>query len=157
MPVNGYYGILENGTAVIEMAQAAGITLVPETQRNPFYTTTYGVGEMIRDAVLKGCRRFIIGIGGSATNDGGIGMLQALGFEFLDETGKPVQYGAIGLKELAAIRDDQAMAELKECEFRVACDVTNVLCGENGCSAVYGPQKGADSEMIRQMDQWLFS
>lgn len=154
-PVMGTYGILKNGTAVIEMAQAAGLPLVPVEKRNPLYTTTYGVGEMIRDAVLKGCRRFIVGIGGSATNDGGVGMLQALGYGFLDEKGEQVRFGAIGLRDLCRITDDQVLPELADCEFRVACDVTNILCGENGCSAVYGPQKGADPEMIRQMDGWL--
>lgn len=154
-PVTAAYGILKNGTAVLEMAQAAGITLVPAEKRNPLYTTTYGVGEMIKDAVQKGCRRFIVGIGGSATNDGGVGMLQALGYQFLNEKGEQVDFGAIGLRELNRIMDDQVLPELADCEFRIACDVTNILCGQNGCSAIYGPQKGADPEMIRQMDGWL--
>ena len=154
--VNCFYGILEeNKTAIIEMAGAAGITLVPEAKRNPLHTTTYGVGEVIKDAIAKGCRHFIIGIGGSATNDGGIGMLQALGYGMLDKEGKQVPFGAKGLKELETITDDDVIAELRECTFRVACDVTNPLCGELGCSAVFGPQKGADSDMIAQMDQWL--
>ena len=154
--VNCFYGILEESkTAIIEMAGAAGITLVPEAKRNPFHTTTYGVGEVIKDAIAKGCRHFIVGIGGSATNDGGIGMLQALGYGMLDKEGNQVSFGAKGLKELASITDDGVIAELKECSFRVACDVTNPLCGEYGCSAVFGPQKGATPEMIIQMDQWL--
>ena len=154
--VNCFYGILEKSkTAIIEMAGAAGITLVPEAKRNPLHTTTYGVGEVIKDAIAKGCRHFIVGIGGSATNDGGIGMLQALGYGMLDKTGNQVPFGAKGLKELASITDDGVIAELKECSFRVACDVTNPLCGEYGCSAVFGPQKGATPEMITQMDQWL--
>ena len=154
--VNCFYGILEESkTAIIEMAGAAGITLVPEAKRNPLHTTTYGVGEVIKDAIAKGCRHFIVGIGGSATNDGGIGMLQALGYGMLDKTGNQVPFGAKGLKELASITDDGVIAELKECSFRVACDVTNPLCGEYGCSAVFGPQKGATPEMITQMDQWL--
>ncbi|MCR4653474.1 MAG: glycerate kinase [Eubacterium sp.] len=144
-------------TAVIEMAAAAGITLIGESERNPLCTTTYGVGEMIRDAIEKGCRHFIVGIGGSATNDGGIGMLQALGFKFTDGTGKDVPFGAQGLGLLKTLSDDAALPELAECTFRVACDVSNPLCGINGCSAVFGPQKGADSDMIRQMDQWLAS
>lgn len=154
--VNGRYGILRDGfTAVMEMADAAGITLVPDRYRNPLYTTTYGVGETIRDAVRSGCRKFIIGIGGSATNDGGAGMLQALGFDFLDEEGQPVACGAQGLEKLACIRTEHAMTELRECKFHIACDVKNVLCGSEGCSAVFGPQKGADEDMIRRMDGWL--
>lgn len=150
------YGIIEeNGTAILEMSAAAGITLVPEEKRNPLYTTTYGVGEMIRDAVSKNCRRFIIGIGGSATNDGGIGMLQALGYGFLNARGEQAAFGARGLKELAAITDRDVMPELKECRFQVACDVTNPLTGEQGCSAVYGPQKGAGPSMIQLMDRWM--
>ena len=155
-PVNCEYGIIENTkTAVIEMSGAAGITLVPDDKRNPLYTTTYGVGEVIRDAIMKGCRRFIIGIGGSATNDGGIGMLQALGFGFLDKNKTQVPFGASGLQVLESITDEYVIPELAECEFRIACDVTNVLCGEHGCSAVFGPQKGATASMIMKMDKWL--
>ena len=142
--------------AIIEMAAAAGITLVDEKHRNPLDTTTFGVGEMICDAIHKGCRKFIVGIGGSATNDGGIGMLQAFGFEFLNANGKQVPFGAKGLAEIATIIDEHVIPELKECEFKVACDVTNPLCGTQGCSAVYGPQKGATPAMIEDMDQWLF-
>lgn len=150
------YGILEeNKTAIIEMSGAAGITLVPPEKRNPLHTTTYGVGEVIKDAISKGCRHFIVGIGGSATNDGGVGMLQALGYGMLDKDGKPVDFGAKGLKDLEAITDDGVIPELKECTFRVACDVTNPLCGETGCSAVFGPQKGATPVMIKEMDMWL--
>lgn len=137
------------------MSAAAGITMVPEEQRNPLYTTTYGVGEMIRDAIRKGCRHFIVGIGGSATNDGGVGMLQALGFGMLDEKGRQVSFGAQGLQTLKTITDDMVIPELKDCSFRIACDVTNPLCGESGCSAIYGPQKGATPSMILQMDKWL--
>lgn len=155
-PVSCRYGIIqESKTAVIEMSGAAGITLIPAEKRNPLYTTTYGVGEVIRDAISKGCRRFIVGIGGSATNDGGIGMLQALGYRFLNKEGKSVAFGARGLEELDSITDECVLPELDECEFRVACDVTNILCGEQGCSAVYGPQKGATPSMILQMDKWL--
>lgn len=155
-PVVCEYGIIESSkTAVIEMAGAAGITLVPDEKKNPLYTTTYGVGEVIKDAIGKGCRRFIIGIGGSATNDGGIGMLQALGFGFMNKNGQPVPFGARGLEELETITDTYVIPELKECEFRIACDVTNTLCGEQGASAVYGPQKGATPSMIIQMDKWL--
>ena len=155
-PVVCEYGIIdETKTAVIEMSGAAGITLVPDTKKNPLYTTTYGVGEVIRDAIEKGCRRFIVGIGGSATNDGGIGMLQALGYGFLNKDGQQVPFGAIGLRELETITDTYVLPELAECEFKIACDVTNPLCGENGCSSVYGPQKGANPSMIMEMDKWL--
>lgn len=155
-PVEAIYGILEKSkTAIMEMSAAAGITLVDEQERNPLNTTTYGVGEMIKDAIDKGCRHFIMGIGGSATNDGGIGMLQALGYGILDKEGKQVSFGAKGLKEIDRITDDSVILELKECSFRVACDVTNTLCGEQGCSAIFGPQKGATPDMIEQMDKWL--
>lgn len=155
-PVMCEYGIIDAAsTAVIEMAGAAGLVLVPEEKRNPLYTTTYGVGEVIRDAIAQGCRRFIIGIGGSATNDGGVGMLQALGYGFLDKQDRPIAYGASGLQDLETITDDLVIPELSRCRFRIACDVRNVLCGRAGCSAVFGPQKGASPEMIRQMDQWL--
>lgn len=155
-PVEAVYGILDGGrTAVMEMSAAAGLTLVPAGKRDPLRATTYGVGEMIRDAIGKGCRRLIVGIGGSATNDGGAGMLQALGFSLLDRAGRQVEPGARGLAELAEIRDEGALPELRERSFRVACDVTNPLCGERGASAVYGPQKGAGPTVIAQMDRWL--
>ncbi len=150
------YGILEERkTAIIEMSAAAGITLVPDSLRNPMHTTTYGVGQLIKDAIKKGCRKFIIGIGGSATNDGGIGMLQALGYELLDEEGNQVPYGAKGLEKLRNIETANVVPELSECTFQIACDVTNPLCGQNGCSEVYGSQKGADKNMIKEMDEWL--
>ena len=155
-PIKASYGILEESkTAVIEMSAAAGITLVTEEERNPLHTTTYGVGELIKDAILQGCRKFLIGIGGSATNDGGVGMLSALGFSFLDENGNKIALGAKGLKDLKTIETKNVLPELSECTFQIACDVTNPLCGENGCSAIYGPQKGADSKMISDMDLWL--
>lgn len=154
--VNCLYGILEESkTAILEMSGAAGITLVADEERNPLHTTTYGVGEVIKDAIANGCRHFIVGIGGSATNDGGIGMLQALGYGMLDKDGNQVPFGAKGIKEIVTITDDQVIPELKECSFRIACDVTNPLCGERGCSAVYGPQKGATPEMVKKMDAWL--
>lgn len=150
------YGIIgDNSTAVIEMSAAAGITLLRKEELNPLYTTTYGVGEIIRDAIDKGCRNFIIGIGGSATNDGGIGMLQALGFDLLDKNGQSVPFGAIGLKEIDFIGSSKALPELSECTFNIACDVNNPLCGERGCSAVFGPQKGATHETVREMDTYL--
>lgn len=155
-PVEAVYGILdESRTAIIEMSAAAGITLVHGEERNPLNTTTYGVGQMIRDAIEKGCRSFIVGIGGSATNDGGIGMLQALGYGFLNEQGTQVSFGARGVSEIVSITSDQVIPELSECTFKVACDVTNPLCGDRGCSAIYGPQKGATPAMILNMDHWL--
>ena len=154
--IKSSYGIIHNTkTAIIEMSAAAGITLINEKERNPLNTTTFGVGELILDAISKGCRKFVVGIGGSATNDGGIGMLQALGFEFLDKNGDQVSFGAKGLKDIVEIKTDKALEELKDCSFCVACDVKNTLCGENGCSAIYGPQKGATPEMIKDMDGWL--
>lgn len=148
------YVIIEN-TAVIEMSAAAGITLIDKKDLNPLETTTYGVGEIILDAINKGCRNFIIGIGGSATNDGGTGMLKALGYEFKDCHGNEIPQGAKGLQSLCSIKNENVVKELGECKFRIACDVKNPLCGNNGCSAVYGPQKGATPQMIKDMDKWL--
>lgn len=154
--VNAVYGIVDSSkTAIIEMSQAAGITLVSGNEKNPLYTTTFGVGELIKDAINKGCRHFVVGIGGSATNDCGIGMLQALGYEFLDKEGNQVGFGASGVRDIVSIRDENVIKELSECYFRVACDVNNPLCGELGCSAIYGPQKGATKEMVADMDGWL--
>ena len=154
--ITASYGIIsETKTAVIEMAAASGITLVSENERNPFYTTTFGVGEMIADAIEEGCREFIIGIGGSATNDGGIGMLSALGVKFFDKDGNIVEKGGIGLRDLEKIEVGSMLSALKECRFHIACDVKNPLCGENGCSAVFGPQKGLTAENIPLMDAWL--
>lgn len=155
-PVECEYGIIEDRKlAIIEAASVAGLTLVPEETRKPMFTTTYGVGELIKQAIDKGCREFIIGIGGSATNDGGIGMLQALGFGILDADGIQVKFGASGLEDLCMITSRGVLPEVFKCRFTVACDVTNPLCGENGCSKVFGPQKGATDEDIMQMDKWL--
>ena len=132
-PVEAKYCILpDNGTAVMEMAAAAGLTLVPTEKRDPMVTTTYGVGEMIIDALNKGCRKFIIGIGGSATNDGGTGMLSALGFRFLDEKGREIPRGAAGLEKLTSVDTSRKLPELEACQFSIACDVKNPLCGDNG-------------------------
>ena len=132
------------------------LTLVTTKFVDPINFHDFGfVGEIIADAVKRGCRHFLIGIGGSATNDGGIGMLQALGFGMLDENGNQVEFGAKGLRQLKSITTSHVLPELSKCIFRVACDVTNPLCGSTGCSAVFGPQKGADSEMINMMDRWL--
>ena len=158
--VTAEYGILKADstrpkTAIIEMSAAAGITLVPDEKRNPMHTTTFGVGELIKNAIDNGCRHFIVGIGGSATNDGGIGMLQALGYDFLDKNGAPVAYGGAGLQSIARIQAENVLPELKDCTFRVACDVTNPLCGPMGSSAIYGPQKGATPEMVKELDEAL--
>ena len=153
--VTAKYCIVNGSTAVIEMAEAAGLPLVPPEMRDPMFTTTYGVGELILHAIARGCRSFIVGIGGSATNDGGVGMLSALGFEFSDKNGERIARGAYGLDALASISAANACPELKSCSFRVACDVDNPLCGARGCSAVYGPQKGATPESVVIMDGWL--
>lgn len=155
-PTVAKYGLLPGGTAVMEMAQAAGITLVGGAERNPLHTTTYGVGEMILDAVGKGAKKFVIGIGGSATNDGGAGMLQALGFRLLDASGADIPRGGAGLAKLARIEAPQALGSQRPpLEFKIACDVKNPLCGPNGASAVFGPQKGATPEMVMQLDAAL--
>ena len=155
-PTDAKYGLLPDGTAVMEMAEAAGITLVSGEEKNPLYTTTFGVGEMILDAVKNGAKKFVIGIGGSATNDGGAGMLQALGFRLLDAEGNDIPRGGAALAKLAKIDpppfDFDSGLRLS---FRIACDVKNPLCGPNGASAVFGPQKGATSEMVAQLDAAL--
>lgn len=153
--VAAVYGILPDGAAVMEMAAAAGLPLAPPDRRNPLYTTTRGVGEMIRHALETGSRRILLGIGGSATNDGGAGMLQALGFALTDDTGAPIPEGAIGLARLARISGENALPALQNCVITVACDVNNPLCGPRGASAVYGPQKGASPEAVRQLDSLL--
>lgn len=154
-PVKAGYGIIrDTGTAIMEMAAAAGIILVGKDKR-PLEATTYGVGEMIKDAIRNGCRNFIIGIGGSATNDGGIGMLTALGYEFLDGEGKPAGIGAGALANVASVRTENVIPELKECSFKVACDVTNPLCGTNGATYIYGPQKGVTDAMREELDAAL--
>ncbi len=142
-------------TAVIEMSAAAGITLVEGEEKNPLHTTTYGVGEMIADAIASGCRKFILGIGGSATNDCGIGMLQALGYSFTDANGKEVQSGACGVRDICAVHTENRLKALDECTFTVACDVTNPLCGKTGCSFVFARQKGASEQEIIKMDGWI--
>ena len=153
-PVNAYYGYLaDSHTAVMEMASAAGITLVPAAEKNPLLATSYGVGEMMNDALQRGCRNFIIGIGGSATNDGGIGMLKALGVRFLDENGEDAGEGGQALAKVTQIDVSGLNPLLKECQIQVACDVNNPLCGENGSTYVYGPQKGVTEDMKKQLDK----
>lgn len=153
-PVDAYYGYLKDtNTAVMEMASAAGITLVPDSEKNPLLATSYGVGEMIIDAIQRGCRNFIIGIGGSITNDGGIGMLKALGVRFLDEKGKDAGEGGQALAKVACIDLSGLNPLLKECHIQVACDVNNPLCGESGSTYVYGPQKGVTEDMKKTLDE----
>ena len=150
------YGFMEEtGTAVMEMAQAAGLPMVPVEERNPMKATSFGVGEQIADAVKKGCRHIWMGIGGSATNDGGVGMLQALGWRFLDKEGNEVAKGGQGLADICTIDDSQVLPGVKETVFEIACDVENPLCGPKGASAIYGPQKGATEEMVAQLDAGL--
>lgn len=152
-PTQARYGILPDGkTAVMEMAEASGIILVPRTELNPWQTSTVGVGEMILDAIRAGCREFLIGIGGSATTEGGIGMLSALGWDFYDEAGTflPPVFDSLG--KIDRIEAARVPTELQDCHFRVACDVTNPLCGKLGAVSVFGPQKGVKPEEIGPMD-----
>jgi len=139
------------------MAKVAGLTLVEPKDRNPLNTTTYGLGQIILDAIDQGYYRFIIGIGGSATNDGGIGMLQALGYRMTNINNKPVEFGAKGLSQLKIIDDTNVPEIIKRCEFMIACDVNNPLCGKNGASEVFALQKGASKQLIKQMDKWMLN
>lgn len=152
--VTARYGVMEDGkTAVMEMAQAAGITLIDRKSLNPWKASTTGVGEMIKDAAGRGCREFIIGIGGSATTEGGIGMLQALGWAFYGAAGEilPPVYDSLG--KIERISDENVPEVLRECHFQIACDVANPLCGENGAIYVYGPQKGVEQQEKHTMDE----
>lgn len=152
--VQARYGILADGkTAVVEMAEAAGLTLVPEEERNPLDATTYGVGEMLLDAVERGCREFIVGIGGSATVDGGVGLLQALGFWFTDKNGNSIGRGIRNLDKIAEISSEKVSEEILNCHFQVACDVKNPLCGENGAVYIFGAQKGVKEEEKQGLEQ----
>ena len=152
--VTARYGILsDKETVVMEMAEAAGITLVKPGELDPWNATTFGVGEMIRDAVEKGGRTFLIGIGGSATTDGGVGMLTALGYRFYTADGRQIAGGIGELDQIERIDGSQRMPELSECSFRIACDVKNPLCGENGAVFVYGPQKGVKEEEKQILDE----
>lgn len=154
--VKAVYGILEdNKTAIMEMAQAAGITHVSGEEKNPLITTTYGVGEMIKAAIDEGCRNFIMGIGGSATNDAGVGMLQALGFKFYDENNNLVGLGGKTLNKIKSIDVSEKLKELDDCKFKIACDVNNPLFGLNGAAHIYGPQKGATPQIVEELDKGL--
>ena len=154
--VTGFYGLLGDGqTAIIEMAAASGLYLVAPMHRNPLHTTTYGTGELIKAALDKGVKHIIIGIGGSATNDGGIGMAQALGIRLLDQDGNDLAFGGGSLINLATIDISNKDPRLNDITLEVACDVDNPLCGPKGASYVFGPQKGATPEMVRTLDENL--
>ena len=155
-PIKARYGIVEQEhTAIIEMASASGLTLLKEEDRNPMKTSTFGTGEMIADAIERGCRRVLIAIGGSATNDCGVGLFRALGFRFFDREGCEVMGRGEDLEKISTIDDSQRITALDECEFIVACDVTNPLYGECGAAYIFAPQKGADSDMVEALDRGL--
>ena len=155
-PIEAYYGLTGDGkTAVIEMAAACGLALVAPQLRNPLKSTTYGVGELIKGALDAGISHLIIGIGGSATNDGGAGMLQALGANLLDHGGHEIGFGGGALVDLDRIDISNLDSRLKRCRMETACDVDNPLTGPKGASAVFGPQKGATPEMVAQLDDNL--
>lgn len=155
-PVDADYGLIESSkTAVIEMAKAAGLALLPAARRDPGATTTYGVGELMQHAYDAGARHFIVGIGGSATNDGGAGLAQALGYHLLDDQGQELKPGGLALARLARIHVGGVHANWREAQVEVACDVSNPLTGPSGASAIYGPQKGATPEMVAELDAAL--
>lgn len=151
--INAFFGLLGDGTtAVIEMSAASGITLLDPSEKNPMETTTYGTGELIIAALDLGCRNIIIGVGGSSTNDGGMGMAKALGVNFLDEAGYDIGLGGGCLKNLVRIDTNKLDYRINECNIVVACDVDNPLCGPLGASYIFGPQKGATSDMVKILD-----
>lgn len=154
--IKGFYGLLgDKKTAVIEMAAASGLPLLKENEKNPLITSTYGTGQLIKDAIDRGCKNFIIGIGGSATNDGGTGMLKALGVKLLNKDNQEIKDGAIELDQLYKIDMANFDERIFECDIKIACDVENPLCGDNGASYVFGPQKGADKQMMKVLDRNL--
>lgn len=151
-PILARYGVVGK-MAVIEMAAASGLTLLTDEERNPWLTSTYGTGEMIMDAVKRGCRDFLVGVGGSATNDAGMGMLQALGFRFYNIDDQEIIDGCGGrLQDVARIDDAGVMDAVCQCRFTVACDVDTPFCGSEGAAYVFAPQKGADMEMVARLD-----
>lgn len=155
-PVNAGYGMLaDEKTAVIEMASACGLTMVPESDRNPLLSSTYGLGELIKDALARGCRKFLVGIGGSATNDAGTGMLQALGFRFLDQEEQELSFGGQILGAIHAIDHSAAMPEFLAATFTIACDVDNPCTGPRGAAHVYARQKGADDQAIHTLEEGM--
>ena len=154
--ITARYGwIAQEQTALIEMAAASGLPLLPLEERNPWLTSTYGTGELIRNALERGCHKFLIAIGGSATNDGGMGLLQALGFRFLDAEGKELPGCGGSLQQIQQIDSSGVLVDLAQCQFTVACDVTNPFYSPTGAAYVFAPQKGADAEMVEALDQGL--
>lgn len=150
-----YFGILEDGSAVIESAKAVGLTLVPRDKRNPVHTTTYGVGDLIKEVISKGCHKIIIGCGDSATNDGGVGMAQSLGFRFYDQAGQEIKQGGGELSKLSYIDSSAVNIDIQSLEVTVACNITSILCGETGTTKRYARQKGATSEQIEYLDKCM--
>jgi glycerate kinase len=156
-PIMATYGVAGE-VAVMEMAAASGLPLLTVEERNPWATSTQGTGEMIMDAIARGCRKFLVGIGGSATNDAGMGMLQAMGYRFYDANDELIADGCGGvLSRIARIDDSQVSAAVKECVFTVACDVDTPFCGPEGAAPVFAPQKGADAEMVKRLDEGMAS
>lgn len=153
--IKAKYGILPGDIAVIEMAAASGLTLLSKDELNPLITTTYGTGQLIKDALDKGCKTIYIGLGGSATNDAGVGMAQALGISFKDKADQEIGFGGGALNNIVSIDTTEIDSRIKETNFVILSDVSNPLCGENGASAVYGPQKGATEETIKVLDSNL--
>lgn len=157
-PIIAHYGrTMDKKTAFIELASASGLPLLSKGERDPLLTTTYGTGELIRQAIDIGCRNFIIGLGGSATNDAGLGLLQALGYQFLDKNKHELQYGGQILQQVVSVDDSHVLPPLKECRFTVACDVKNPLWGKDGAAFIFAPQKGACGEDVRLLDNGLRS
>lgn len=155
-PVNVSYGVVDGGcTAVMEMSAASGLPLLGQRERNPMLTSTYGTGEMISHALGLGCRKFLVGIGGSATNDAGTGMLTALGYRFLDRNGRQLDGCGLSLGRICSVDSSGALPGLKESEFIVACDVDNPFCGKNGAAFVFAPQKGAGPDMVAELDRGM--
>ncbi len=154
--IKAVYGLIDGGrTAVIETAAASGLTLLSPDERNPMLTSTFGTGEIIADALGRGCRKIMVGLGGSATNDGGIGMLSALGYRFFGSCGNPLPACGASLNEISAIDSSEVMPSLNECEFIAACDVNNPFHGPSGAAHIFAPQKGADESMVNSLDEGL--
>ena len=154
-PVTAEYAIVDGTATVIEMSRASGLTLLKEEERNPMLTSTFGTGELIADALHKGCRKFLIGIGGSATNDAGTGMLEALGYRFMDAEGNVLKGRGESLGKIKHIDSSNAVEGLKNSSFIVACDVDSPFCGPKGAAYIYGQQKGATPDMVRELDEGM--
>lgn len=154
-PIKAEYAIINGNIAVIEMSGASGLTLLQPEERNPMKTSTYGTGQLIADALSKGCRKLIMGIGGSATNDAGTGMLEALGYRFLDAEGNPLKGRGESLGRIRSIDSSKVLSELKDTSFTVACDVDSPFCGPEGAAYIYAPQKGAAEQMVKSLDEGM--